>query len=92
MFRMQDILNQERSSSARIARRPCWRDMTWKRARSELDREDFAPGHAGMWRWHELLPVHDPETVITLGEGDTALLHVDQRWAQRPGLRPLRQR
>jgi threonine synthase len=28
-----------------------------------------------MWRWRELLPVHDPENKITLGEGDTPLLH-----------------
>ncbi len=27
-----------------------------------------------MWRWHELLPVLNPENQIFLGEGDTALL------------------
>jgi threonine synthase len=29
-----------------------------------------------MWRWHELLPIEDPENVVFLGEGDTALLKV----------------
>jgi threonine synthase len=29
-----------------------------------------------MWRWHEFLPVYDPENIITLGEGDAALLHL----------------
>ena len=27
-----------------------------------------------MWRWHEWMPVEDPENVVTLGEGDTPLL------------------
>ena len=29
-----------------------------------------------MWRWHELLPVKDPENFVFLGEGDTPLLHL----------------
>jgi threonine synthase len=29
-----------------------------------------------MWRWHELLPVFEPENCISLGEGDTALLRL----------------
>ncbi len=29
-----------------------------------------------MWRWHELLPIVDPDNVVFLGEGDTALLKV----------------
>jgi threonine synthase len=27
-----------------------------------------------MWRWRELLPVRDPQNVVSLGEGDTPLL------------------
>jgi len=27
-----------------------------------------------MWRWHELLPVREPQNMVTLGEGDTGLL------------------
>ena len=40
--------------------------MSAKRA---LDRDEFSRRPAGMWRWHELLPVHDPENMIHLGEG-----------------------
>jgi threonine synthase len=29
-----------------------------------------------MWRWREILPVHEPENMIHLGEGDTPLLHL----------------
>jgi threonine synthase len=29
---------------------------------------------AGMWRWAELLPVRNPEHIVSLGEGDTPLL------------------
>lgn len=29
-----------------------------------------------LWRYHELLPVEDPENVVTLGEGMTPLIHM----------------
>ena len=29
-----------------------------------------------MWRWHELLPVKDPQKIVSLGEGDTPILHL----------------
>jgi threonine synthase len=29
-----------------------------------------------MWRWHELLPVHNPANMLTLGEGDAPLLRL----------------
>jgi threonine synthase len=45
-------------------------------ARHELDRDEFRRRPAGMWRWHELLPVHKKENMIHLGEGDTPLLHL----------------
>lgn len=44
--------------------------------RSAIDRDEFHQRPKGMWRWHELLPVCDPQNVITLGEGDSALLHL----------------
>jgi len=40
------------------------------------DRDAFSARPAGMWRWHELLPVRDPAYIVSLGEGDTPLLHV----------------
>jgi len=45
-------------------------------AKSELDRDEFHRRPAGMWRWRELLPVHEKENMIYLGEGDTPLLHL----------------
>jgi threonine synthase len=31
-----------------------------------------------LWRYHELLPLHDTHNIVTLGEGATPLLHVPQ--------------
>ncbi len=43
-------------------------------ARQTLDRDEFHQRSAGMWRWHELLPVYDPANMLSLGEGDAPLL------------------
>jgi threonine synthase len=43
----------------------------------------------GLWRWSELLPVHDPALQVTLGEADTPLLPVP-RLGDRIGLEHLR--
>ncbi len=43
-------------------------------AAHQVDRERIHKRLKGMWRWHELLPVLDPQNMVTLGEGDTALL------------------
>jgi threonine synthase len=42
--------------------------------RQDVDRDAIRHRHKGMWRWHELLPVQDPQNFVFLGEGDTALL------------------
>ncbi len=55
------------------------------RARGELDRDTISHRSPGMWRWAELLPVHDSAHRLTLGEGDTPLLHLP-RLAQTLGL------
>ncbi len=47
-----------------------------KSLRQDIQREDFTRRKWGMWRWHELLPVHLPENAITLGEGDAPLLQL----------------
>jgi threonine synthase len=44
------------------------------KARGALDRDEFRSRPAGMWRWHEILPVHDKKNMLYLGEGDTPLL------------------
>src|SRR4030042_1754592 len=43
-----------------------------------LDRELIRGRPKGMWRWHELLPVSDLKSIISLGEGDTPLLELHQ--------------
>jgi threonine synthase len=43
-------------------------------ARQHVDRDEIHGRLKGMWRWHELLPVCEAQNIITLGEGDTALL------------------
>jgi len=42
--------------------------------RQQVDRDEIPRRKKGMWRWHELLPVLNPENQIFLGEGDTPLL------------------
>ena len=44
------------------------------KARAELDRDELMRRPAGMWRYHELLPVSDPDCRITLGEGGKPVL------------------
>ena len=44
-------------------------------AREILDRDEISERNTGMWRWREILPIQDPDNVLTLGEGDTPLLH-----------------
>jgi threonine synthase len=42
--------------------------------RDSLERDGFRLRRGGMWRWHELLPVKNPQNFVSLGEGDTALV------------------
>lgn len=51
-------------------------------ARAHLDRDEFRRRPAGMWRWHELLPVYDTANQVTLGEGDAPLLTVPRLGAE----------
>jgi threonine synthase len=44
--------------------------------RQHVDRDVLRRRPVDMWRWHELLPVIDPENIVSLGEGDTPLLRV----------------
>jgi threonine synthase len=44
--------------------------------RSHLDRDEMIRRPKGMWRWHDLLPVYEPRNCVSLGEGDTSLLHL----------------
>ncbi len=42
-------------------------------ARRAADREAMASRPATMWRYFELMPVRDPQNVVTLGEGGTPM-------------------
>jgi threonine synthase len=44
--------------------------------REQVNRDEITKRSKGMWRWHELLPVREPENIVTLGEGDAATLHL----------------
>ncbi len=59
-------------------------DRDW----SEPGADESRPG-LGMWRWRAFLPIADPETPVSLGEGDTPLLALP-RWSARAGLPGLR--
>ena len=58
------------------------------RLRREVPRSVFDSRPADMWRYHELLPVTDPNQVITLGEGGTPLLDATTL-ARQVGIRRL---
>jgi threonine synthase len=49
-----------------------------KLSKNHLDRERIGHRPKGMWRWYELLPVVDQDNIISLGEGDTPLLHLNR--------------
>ena len=46
------------------------------RIRNEVDRDRLAERPGGMWQFAELLPVEDPERIVTLGEGGTPLMRL----------------
>lgn len=50
-----------------------------------LSREIVGQRPKGLWRWHELLPMRDSKNQVTLGEGDSPLLHTP-RLASHSGL------
>ncbi|GAA2502918.1 threonine synthase [Winogradskya humida] len=50
-----------------------------------LTREALASRPANLWRYHEMLPVRDPASVVTLGEGMTPLLPMP-RYGARIGV------
>lgn len=45
--------------------------------RQHVDRDEITRRLKGMWRWHEVLPVVEEQNQITLGEGDCALLRLN---------------
>jgi threonine synthase len=47
-----------------------------------VSRSDIAARDPDLWRYHELLPVRDPRSVVSLGEGMTPLLRTDRLGAR----------
>ena len=45
-----------------------------ERVRAELTKERVAAGLSSMWRYGPLLPVANPESIVSLGEGNTPLI------------------
>lgn len=44
-----------------------------EKVKATVSREDISKRSNSLWRYHELLPIHNKENVITLGEGMTPL-------------------
>jgi threonine synthase len=51
----------------------------------ETTKQQIATREPNLWRYHELLPVRDPDRVVTLGEGMTPLLRLP-RYGKRLGV------
>lgn len=49
--------------------------------RGQLDRDALVHRTGGFWRWHELLPVTQPENRLALGEVVTPLVHTPEAGA-----------
>jgi threonine synthase len=54
----------------------------------DLDRDALWRRPHTVWRWLELLPVRDPDKIVTLGEGGSPLLR-SERLARLCGVREL---
>ena len=54
----------------------------------EVDRDVFVSRPDTMWRYAELLPVNDPDNIVTLGEGGTPLIK-SHNLAEQLGMRNL---
>ena len=58
------------------------------RLKREVDRDQLNSRSGSMWMFSELLPVSDPDKVLSLGEGDTPLLKA-QALGKKLGLKSL---
>ena len=59
-----------------------------QRLKAETTREMWADRASNMWRFSELMPVENPENILTLGEGGTPLLEANQL-GQKLGMKHL---
>lgn len=56
-------------------------------AARDLGKDDLSRRPPGIWRYRELLPVQDPDSAVTLGEGSTPL--IQSLWGRKHGLKHL---
>ena len=52
-------------------------------AKKDLNKDVILRSPQNMWKWFEIMPVRNPENVVTLGEGGTPLLpalRLGQKW------------
>jgi threonine synthase len=68
-----------------------------KQTKINITRNSFKNREENLWRYHELLPVHDPKYQLTLGEGFTPLiragrlakqLHMHHLYIKEEGINP----
>jgi threonine synthase len=59
------------------------------RVRASVTKDDVAKRAPTMWRYRELLPVGDPQRIVSLGEGFTPLLRLGETlWLKDEGMNP----
>ncbi len=68
--------------------KPLFARYDWNRIAAVLSQETLETRLPTMWRYRELLPVHDEANIVTLGEGFTPLLRCD-RLGQTLGMQSL---
>lgn len=66
--------------------RPLWVRYDLDAIRQAVSRDDIRRRPPTMWRWRELLPVPDEDSIVTLGETATPLVYCE-RLAKEFGLR-----
>jgi threonine synthase len=53
-----------------------------EKVKASLVKDKLASRERDMWRYRELLPVKEPENIVSLGEGMTPLLHLERLGAE----------
>ncbi len=85
----QQIVNADQLQNlCPICQAPLLARYDMNRIREMLTPAVIAARSPGIWRWHELLPVRDPQYCLSLGEGETPLIPA-HRLGARLGLKNL---
>jgi threonine synthase len=49
-----------------------------EKAAQTMTKESLASRESSLWRYHDVLPVENPENIVSFGEGWTPLLNADK--------------